>query len=90
MDFGEVFNQIKQRWTISERYELIRDLEEAPRGAATGGEVMHLHAKFLLKLKQSDLTAFSEVADPVDQFAKECAKYGAIIKGYNYKPYNRS
>ena len=88
MDINEVFNQIKKRWVLSERYKLIEELEEAPRSAATGGEVQHLYAKFFLELKENDLNAFSEIADLVDEFAKECAKYGTIVKGYNYKPYS--
>jgi hypothetical protein len=90
MDLGEIFDQIKKRWTSSERYELIAKLDDAPRGAATGGEGMSLYAGFLLELKKSDPNAFDEIADLVDEFAKENAAYGAIIKGYNYKPYWRS
>ncbi len=52
MDFGEILNQIKKRWIISERYDLIAELDEAPRGASTGGEGMELRAQFLLELKK--------------------------------------
>jgi len=90
MDFGEILDQIKKRWIVSERYDLIAKLEDAPRCASTGGEVMHLRAQFLLELKQNDPSAFKEIADLVDEFAKECAAYGTILKGYNYKAYWRS
>jgi hypothetical protein len=90
MDFGEIFNQIKERWILSKRYDLIANFDEAPRGAATGGEATSMYAGFLLELKQSDPSAFNDIQDLVDEFAKECAAYGTILKGYNYKPYWRS
>ena len=89
MDFGEILDQIKKRWIVSERYDLIVKVDEAPRGAATGGEAIGMCAGFLLELKQSDPPAFHEIADLVDEFAKECAAYGLILNGYNYKAYWR-
>ena len=90
MDLGEIFNQIKEHWATSGRFELITKLEEAPNGAATGGEALSLYAGFFLKLKENNPKAFNEIAHLVDEFAKECAAHGTMIKGYNYKPYNRS
>jgi len=85
MEFGEILDQLKKRWIISERYELLVKLDEAPRGGATGGEGIGMIGSFLLGLKQTDPDAFNEVPDLVDEFAERCAENGGRLNGYNYK-----
>lgn len=90
MDFENILNHIKKRWTVSERHGLLTELKEVPLGASTGGEVLHLYAEFLMNLKQNNSGAFDEIEDLMDEFAKESAAFGTMIKGYKYKPYWRS
>ena len=76
MNLGEIIEQIKKRWTSSQRFELIIELDEAPRGAATGKEAMGLEGQFLLRLKKTNLDASNEIGDLVDEYVKTSAEHG--------------
>ncbi|HEY4799243.1 MAG TPA: hypothetical protein VII99_09240 [Bacteroidia bacterium] len=79
MEIDELWKLIKERWIKSERYELIIALEEAPQGAATGGEGVGLIWKFLIELEEKDKDAFNEIEDLVEEFIKRSRKYGNIL-----------
>jgi len=80
MEFGQILDQIRQRFLEEELYELIVKLDEAPRGAATGTEGMALIGGFLLRLKETDTNAFNKIKDLVDEYVKLCAKYGLTLR----------
>ena len=75
MDLTEIHKTIKERWIKSERYELITGLENAPAGAATGGEGYGMAGKFLADLEKNDSEAFEEIKDLVEIME---IKYGKI------------
>ncbi len=71
---------IKERWIQSERYELILALENAPRGAATGGEGAGMIWKFFFDLEEKNIEAYKEVEDLVEEYWKWGRKHGSIFK----------
>ena len=75
-----ILNKIKERWTRSERYELIKKMNDVPQGASTGTEGVGRIGKFLLRLKDEDQEAFDEIKDLIDSYVDECAKTGLILR----------
>jgi hypothetical protein len=87
MDGNEILNKIDERWLETERYELIRDLKNAPDAAATGGEAMANTGTFLAKLEVNNPDAYNEVKDLILQYFDWCLKYRMHIRlsnGENY------
>jgi len=75
MELSEIVKQIKERWSVSNRKELIIEFDKAPQYAGSGLEGLVLMGNFLLQLRQKDLEAYNEIQDLVDEYIKMSLRY---------------
>jgi hypothetical protein len=75
-----VYNKMIEKLKMSNRLDVIEELENSAVGAATGGEGLALTGKYLLNLKCNNPLVYELIKDPILEYLNYCKENGFIIE----------
>jgi hypothetical protein len=77
MNISSIYTKIKKRWSAHALFEVVKQFENASKGAATGGEGLGMEMQFFRKLESENKEAFDCIKDLNEKLIVLCnSEYG--------------